>query len=83
MKVVNAGTTPFDTIVNVRGVDRVDPTATAVVLAGDPKTVNTLDGAPEGRTEARDDRRSVGVVPPRLPAALLTILRLKTSPNRQ
>jgi alpha-N-arabinofuranosidase len=83
VKVVNAGATPFDTIVNVRGVDRVEPTATAEVLAGDPTTVNTLDEphkvAPKQETVPGASASFRHTFPPHS----LTILRLKTSPNRQ
>ena len=79
VKVVNAGTTPFDTIVNVRGVDRVEPTATAVVLAGDPTAVNTLDEprkvAPKQETVAGASTSFRHTFPPHS----FTILRLKTS----
>lgn len=43
VKVVNAGESPVEMTINLRGVGRVDPNATATVLAGDPKAVNTVD----------------------------------------
>ena len=71
------------TRLNVRGVDRVEPTATAVVLAGDPTAVNTLDEprkvAPKQETVAGASASFRHTFPPHS----LTILRLKTSPNRQ
>jgi alpha-N-arabinofuranosidase len=81
LKVVNAGATPLDTNVNVRGVDRVEPTATAVVLAGDPTAVNTLGDprkvAPKQETVAGASASFRHTFPPHS----LTILRLSTSPD--
>ena len=85
VKVVNMGSAPLDTNVNVRGVDRVEPTATAVVLAGDPATVNTLEEprkvAPKRETVAGASTSFRHTFPPHS----LTILRLKTSssPDRR
>jgi alpha-N-arabinofuranosidase len=79
VKVVNAGSTPFDTNVIVRGVDRVVPTATAEVLAGDPATVNTLE---EPRKIAPKQEPVAGVSTSfrhTFPSHSLTILRLQTS----
>jgi alpha-L-arabinofuranosidase len=43
LKVVNVGTEPVELTINLRGVGAVDPAATAIVLAGDPKAQNTVD----------------------------------------
>jgi alpha-L-arabinofuranosidase len=43
VKVVNASPSTVDATINLRGVAKIDPNATAIVLAGGPKDVNTLD----------------------------------------
>jgi alpha-N-arabinofuranosidase len=78
VKVVNVGSAPLETTVNVRGVDRVEPTATALVLAGEPATVNSLEeprkAAPNRETIAGASTSFRHTFPPHS----LTILRLKT-----
>ena len=43
VKVVNLGTTPVDTTLNLTGGGTVSPTGTALELSGDPRAVNTVD----------------------------------------
>jgi alpha-L-arabinofuranosidase len=78
VRVVNANSTPVDTAIHVRGVGRVEPNGTAIVLSGDPGDVNTLDEprkiAPQRETVANAStsfRRT-------FPAHSFTILRLET-----
>jgi alpha-L-arabinofuranosidase len=79
VKLVNAGSTPLDTNVNVRGVDRIEPNGTALVLAGDPTAVNTVDEpkkvAPRQEAVAGTSTSFRQAFPPHS----FTILRLKTS----
>ena len=79
VKLVNAGSTPLDTNVNVRGVDRIEPNGTALVLAGDPTAVNTVDEpkkvAPRQEAVAGTSTSFRHTFPPHS----FTILRLKTS----
>ncbi len=80
VKVVNAGTTPFDTIVNVRGVGRVEPTGTALVLAGDPSAVNTIDEPLKVAPKQEAVAGTSASFRHTFPSHSLTVLRLKTSP---
>jgi alpha-N-arabinofuranosidase len=77
VKLVNAGKAPLETTVNVRGIERVEPTATALVLAGDPTAVNSIDEplkvAPKQETIAGASRSLRHTFPPHS----LTILRLR------
>jgi alpha-N-arabinofuranosidase len=79
VKVVNAAKSSLDTNVNIRGVGRVEPIRTALVLAGDPRSVNTLDEprkvAPKQETVAGTSASFRHTFPPHS----LTILRLKVS----
>ena len=79
VKVVNAGETPLDVSIKLRGIDRVEPSGTAIVLTGDAKAVNTLD---EPRKVAPKEEKVVGVSTRfrhTFPPHSLTILRLKMS----
>ncbi len=83
VKFVNAGSTAVATNVTLHGAGRVEPAGTALVLAGDPKDVNTLD---EPRKVAPKQEAVAGVSASfrhSFPAHSLTILRLKTSPDSQ
>jgi alpha-L-arabinofuranosidase len=81
VKFVNAGSTPVATNVNLRGAGRVEPTAASLVLAGDPRAVNTLDEprkiAPKPETVAGISASFRHTFPPHS----LTVLRLKASPG--
>jgi alpha-N-arabinofuranosidase len=81
VKCVNAGRTPVAANVNLRGAARVEPTATALLLAGDPRAFNTLDEpqkvAPKQETVSGISASFRHTFPPHS----LTILRIKTSPN--
>ncbi len=83
VKVVNAGRTPVATNINIRGVGRVEPTGTALVLDGDPGAVNTLEEprrvAPKQETVAGTSASFRHTFPPHS----LTFLRLKTSRDSQ
>jgi beta-xylosidase/alpha-L-arabinofuranosidase len=81
LKVVNGGNTPVTTNISLRGVGPVEPTGRAIVLAGDPTAVNTLD---EPRKVAPKEETIAGTsasFPHTFPPHSLTILRLKTSPS--
>ena len=43
VKVVNPGNDPVDMDIRLRGVGKVEPKGTAIVLAGDPSAVNTVE----------------------------------------
>ena len=81
VKVVNAGSTPVATNVNLRGVSSVEPTGTALVLAGDPTAVNTLDEPRRVAPKRETVTQTSASFRHTFPAHSLTILRLKTSPN--
>lgn len=79
VKVVNAGETPVDLAINLRGVGGIEPNGTALVLAGEPGWVNSLDEprkvAPkqEPLTDAATSFRRT------FPPYSFTILRIATS----
>ena len=81
VKVVNAGPTPVATDVHLRGARRVEPTAAALVLSGDPKGDNTLDEpkriAPRSETLNGIAETFRHTFPPHS----LTILRLRAGPD--
>jgi alpha-N-arabinofuranosidase len=81
VKVVNARTTPLDASLTLRGVGRVEPTGTALVLAGDPTAVNTLDEprriAPKKEPVSGASASFRHTFPPHS----FAILRVKTSPD--
>jgi alpha-L-arabinofuranosidase len=76
VKVVNRGRAPVAADVDVRGVARLGPGASATVLAGEPEAVNTLDEprrvAPRAEPLAASSPRFRHTFPPHS----LTILRL-------
>lgn len=81
VKVVNAGDTPVDTAINVRGVGGVQPNGTAFVLTGELGDVNTVT---EPRKVAPNEETIVNASTSfqhTFPAHSFTILRLKTSPQ--
>jgi alpha-L-arabinofuranosidase len=43
VKVVNMGKEPLEAKINLGGAQNIAPNGTAIVLAGDPKAVNTVD----------------------------------------
>ncbi|MDG3005405.1 alpha-L-arabinofuranosidase C-terminal domain-containing protein [Paludisphaera mucosa] len=79
VKVVNMGRTPVVATVDIRGVGRIEPDGTALVIAGDPGAVNTLDDpkkvAPRRETLAGASTSFPHTFPPHS----FTILRLKTA----
>jgi alpha-N-arabinofuranosidase len=80
VKFVNSGSAPVVATVNVRGARRVEPTGTAIVLAGDPSAVNTID---EPRKVAPRQEAVAGMSASfryTFPPHSFTILRLRTSP---
>ena len=76
VKVVNAGPTPVDMALRLRGTGKIAPNAVVTVLAGDPAAVNSLEQpklvAPKQETvrASRDFRRT-------FPPYSLTVLRVK------
>jgi alpha-N-arabinofuranosidase len=78
LKFVNAGTTPLDTNVNLRGVDRVEPTASALVLTGDPAAVNSVDEPQKVAPKQEMVTGASASFRHTFPPHSLTILRLKT-----
>jgi alpha-L-arabinofuranosidase len=79
VKVVNAGDAPVDMAINLRGVTRVAPSGTAIVLAGEPSAMNSIEEprkvAPVQETVANTAPSFHRTFPPHS----LTILRLKAS----
>lgn len=79
VKFVNAGAAPLDTRVELRGVARVEPDGTALVLSGDPGASNTVDEplkvAPKREVVAGASTSFVRA----FPAHSFTILRLKAT----
>jgi alpha-L-arabinofuranosidase len=79
VEAVNSRSEAIDAAINVSGIARVEQSATAIVLTGDPEGVNTLSDpqriAPREET-VNDASTSFHR---RLPAHSFTILRLKTS----
>lgn len=78
VKVVNAGAEPVDMAINLAGVRRVEPNATAVVLAGAPGDVNSID---EPRKVAPKEEPAKVAAPSfhrTFPPFSLTILRIRT-----
>jgi alpha-L-arabinofuranosidase len=79
VRVVNAGTNPVDMAINVQGVSRVEPKATAIVLQGEPGDVNSLD-EPEKVKPQQEAVDSVSTSFQRtFPAHSFTILQVKTT----
>jgi alpha-L-arabinofuranosidase len=79
VRVVNAGSIPVDMAINVKGVARLEPEATAIVLEGDAGDENTLDD-PEKVTPKQESASGVSTSFRRIfPAHSFTILRLKTA----
>jgi alpha-L-arabinofuranosidase len=81
VKVVNAGKEPLDTAINLHGIGHVEPTGTAIVLAGEPQAMNTVDQptnvAPreEAITNISESFRRT------FPPHSLTLLRLSVLPK--
>jgi alpha-L-arabinofuranosidase len=77
VKVVNVGDSPVDMAINLKGVSRVEPNGTAVVLSGDPTDVNTVD-EPRKVAPRQEALSNVSTSFRRtFPAHSFTILRLK------
>jgi alpha-L-arabinofuranosidase len=77
IKVVNAGPASVDTAINIHGVSQIEPQGTAIVLAGEPDAVNTLDEPTKVSPKAEalgDAALSFHRV---FPPYSLTLLRLK------
>ena len=79
VKVVNAGSIPVATNVNLHGVGRVEPIGTALVLTGDPTAVNTLDEPRRVDVKRESVAGTSASFHHTFPPHALTILRLKTS----
>jgi alpha-L-arabinofuranosidase len=81
VRVVNAAAMPVDMAINLDGVNDVESEATAIMLAGEPGDVNTLD---EPRKIAPREEAVTNVSKSfrrTFPAHSFTILRVKTKPN--
>ncbi|HEY3284201.1 MAG TPA: alpha-L-arabinofuranosidase C-terminal domain-containing protein [Armatimonadota bacterium] len=81
LKAVNAGSQAVELAVNLRGAGRVEPSATVIVLSGEPEAVNSLE---EPRKVAPRQAAVSGVGPSfshNLPPHSLTVLRVKASPR--
>jgi alpha-N-arabinofuranosidase len=79
VKVVNAGDASADIEIRIEGPAHVEPNGTAIVLAGDPAWVNTLD---EPRKVAPQQEAITNAAPSfhrTFPPHSFTILRLKVS----
>jgi alpha-L-arabinofuranosidase len=79
VNVVNAGETPVDMAIHLRGVTRLEPNGTALVLAGDPDAQNSVD---EPRKVAPRQETFANAAPSfhrTFPPHSLTILRLKAA----
>jgi alpha-L-arabinofuranosidase len=79
VKLVNTGTKPLQATIDLQGVGRIEPEGSALVLAGDPRAVNTLD---EPRKVAPQEERLKDLGPSfrhDFAPHSLTILRIKTS----
>jgi alpha-L-arabinofuranosidase len=81
LKIVNVGKEPAEMAINVRGVGSVEPTATAFVLSGEPKAVNTVD-EPTNITPKREAVTDASSSFHRtFPPHSFTLLRLTASPK--
>ncbi len=81
VKVVNISENSVEMAINLQGVERVDPSGAAFVLAGDPKAVNTLDRPMNiAPTEERVTDASASFRRTFLPYSF-TILRLTATPR--
>jgi len=78
LKVVNAGKVPIEADVELLGVAGVEPDATALVLAGDPGAVNTID-EPTKVAPKRETIPGAKTFRHAFPPHSFTILRLKTT----
>ena len=79
VKVVNAGATALDTTINLRGVGHVEPNGTAIVLAGEPSAVNTLDEPLKVAPKQEAIDHASASFRHTFEAHSLTILKLKTA----
>ena len=76
LKVVNFGNVPMDATFNLRGTDDVAATGTAIVLAGSPRDVNTVD-QPEKISPKEEPLTDAGTIFHRtLAAHSLTLMRM-------
>jgi alpha-L-arabinofuranosidase len=79
VKVVNAGDAPVDLAIHLRGVTRVEPNGTAILLTGEPDAQNSVDEprkvAPRQETVANAAPSFHRTFPPHS----LTVLGLKTT----
>jgi alpha-L-arabinofuranosidase len=80
VKVVNPGSDPVDMAIRVRGVGKVEPKGTAIVLSGDPNAVNTVEQptniAPKQETFTNASESFRRTFPPHS----FTLLRLTVKP---
>lgn len=79
VKVVNAGDAPADITINLRGVHRVEPNGTAVVLTGEPASANTVDEPKKVAPKQEAVTGAAASFRRTFPPNSLTILRLKTT----
>jgi alpha-L-arabinofuranosidase len=80
VKVVNLGTDPVDATINLNGAGEIQPRAMAIVLAGEPKDVNTVD-APTKVAPKSEDLTDAGASFHRTFAPCsLTLLRVHAKP---
>lgn len=77
VKVVNAGATAIDGAINLSGVKSVEPKGTAIVLAGEPGAVNTLDEPMKVAPKTETVTDAAPTFHRTFPPHSLTILRLK------
>ncbi len=80
VKVVNAGKVAADTTINLRGAGRVEPEGTAIVLAGEPKDVNTVAEPQKVAPKEEAITNASASFRRTFPPYSFTILRLKTGP---
>ena len=79
VKAVNAGAESVDMAIDLRGISRVEPNGTAIVLTGEPGSVNSLDEPLKVAPKQETLSGAASSFHRTLPAHSLTILRLKTS----
>ena len=81
VKIVNPGSDAVDMTIHVRGAIKIDPKAKAIVLAGDPNAVNTIEQptniAPKQETLTNASESFHRTFPPHS----FTLLRLSAKPK--
>ncbi|MBI5834073.1 MAG: alpha-N-arabinofuranosidase [Armatimonadetes bacterium] len=79
VKIVNSGPTPVNVALDLRGVAKVAPEATAIVLSGEPDAVNSLDEPTRVAPRTEAIANATANLQRSLPPHSLTILRLKAA----